>query len=192
MSDYSIVHTDEPGIVTITSADEGAAGAGGSTENLSLAAPGDGSGVVDEFFAPLTELAENDPSAFDRLFIDRLSKSLIVLVPMVAVLLQLLYWRPRYVAHLVFALHVHGFAFLILVVGAAVDGVFGLAGAGGGTTGNSAATLAILVYTYVALRRVYGQGRIVTFGKMAILMLGYAVALVMTMLATLIVTVAAL
>jgi hypothetical protein len=36
--------------------------------------------LTTEFLAPLDDLAVNDPERFDRLFIDRLSKSLIVTV----------------------------------------------------------------------------------------------------------------
>lgn len=194
-SSYSIIHTDEPGIISI-----------GTTGNVSLQAeePTTLGGAPDasmstesedldwlnDFFAPLDELAENDPERFDGLFIDRLSKSLIILVPMVALLLQLMYWKPRYVAHLVFSLHLHSFAFLVLVVGAVVDVLAEIAGADAAGIGNNVAALAILIYTYLALRRVYSQGRLITTLKLVALILGYVLALVLTMLGTLIVTVA--
>lgn len=196
-SDYSIIHTNEPGIVTIRTdepvAPKGAdASDAGSTEDGSIAAADDAAGWISEFFAPLDELAENDPEGFDRFFIDRLSKSLIVLVPIVALLLQFLYWKPRYVAHLVFSLNLHSFSFFALVLGALVDGAIGMTVAGEGTTGNNVATVAIVVYAFLALRRVYGQGRIATGFKLVVLLLGYCVALVMTMLATLIVAIASI
>jgi hypothetical protein len=89
------------------------------------------------------------------------------------------------VAHLVFALHLHSFSFMVLVTGAIVD-LF----AGG--IGNSIATLAIAIHTFLALRRVYGQGRLRTSFKFVVLIVGYMVALLITMLGTLVVTVAAI
>jgi hypothetical protein len=49
-----------------------------------------------------------------------------------------------------------------------------------------------VIYAFLALRRVYGQGLPATLGKLLLLMLGYAVALVMTMVGTFVATVAAL
>jgi hypothetical protein len=190
-SDYSIIHTNEPGIVSITTigaeaSDEANQDGEGSEEDLSISVDNDGTAWISEFFAPLEELAENDPDRLNQLFIDRLSKSLIILVPMVAFLLQMIFWRPRYVAHLIFALHLHSFSFVVLVLGALVDWV----GAAG--LGNNIATLGILIYTFLALRRVYGQSRFVTTLKILVLVFGYVVALVTTMLMTFVATVASI
>jgi hypothetical protein len=188
-STYSIVRVNEPGVVTIRTSDgtttqeSHAENPASSETQTSSGEPG--SSVLDRFFQPLSELAENDPARLNRLFLDRLSKSLIILVPVFALVLQLLFWRTRYVAHLVFALHLHSFSFMILVAGAFVD-LFA------GSIGNSVATAAIAIYSYLALRRVYGQGRLVTLFKFVVLTLGYLVALLITMLGTLIVTVAAI
>jgi hypothetical protein len=48
--------------------------------------------------------------------------------------------------------------------------------------------LAIVVSTFVALRRVTGQGRLRVAGKMAVLAIAYLFALVATMMATLALT----
>jgi hypothetical protein len=195
VSDYSIVHSNEPGIVTIMTGDEQVLDGDGEQRleagrDVSIAVDDDLTDRISEFFAPLDDLAVNDPDRFNRLFIDRLSKSLIVLVPIVALLLQMLYWKPRFVAHLVFSLHLHCFSFLVLVVGALVDDVVGVVSSDGGGTGNNIATLAIAVYLFLALRRVYGQGRFTTSVKLMMLLVGYALALVFTMLGTLVATVA--
>lgn len=55
--------------------------------------------------------------------------------------------------------------------------------------GNGLAVLVIATYSFLALRRVYGQGRFVTAIKMALLLLGYIVALIFTMILTLALTV---
>lgn len=84
------------------------------------------------------------------------------------------------------------FSFMVLVVGALIDGAVGTAGFDSGGIGNSAATLALVVYLFLALRRVYGQSRLITTGKFLALLVGYALALMLTMVGTLIVTVALL
>lgn len=196
-SDYTIIHANEPGIVSIMTLESEATGEANQigiegARDPSIGVDDASTDWISEYFAPLEEIAANEPTRFNRLFIDRLSKSLIILVPMVTVLLQCLYWRPRFVAHLVFALHVHSFSFLVLVVGAGVDNAAEVVGSNSGGMGNSIATLAIAVYVFLALRRVYGQGRLVTMLKFIVLVIGYCLALVITMLATLIITVAAL
>ncbi len=196
-SDYTIIHANEPGIISITNIDDEAVNDADGVESVvgqdfTVATDAVSEDRVSSFFEQLEELAANDPTGFDRLFIDRLSQSLIVLVPVVALLMQLLYWKPRYVTHLVFSLHVHCFSFIALVVGALIDGGVGIAGFDSGGIGNSVATLALVVYLFLALRRVYGQGRLITTGKFLVLLVGYALALVLTMLGTLVITVALL
>jgi len=193
-SDYAVIRANEPGVISIGTMGAEPTEDAGSESNES--ASGEGSlptdGPIDIFINKLLAFAEDNPEEFNRLFIDRLSKSLIVLVPIVALLLQGLYWRPRYVAHLVFSLHIHSFAFLVLVTGSVVD--IGLASAGVEsvqTLGNTLATLLIPVYSFLALRRAYGQGWLLTLVKLVVLMVGYAISLAFTMLGTLIVTVAA-
>jgi len=146
----------------------------------------DDASVLDRVLGPVAELAENDPDRFNGIFTDRLAKSVILLVPVFALLLMTLYRRRRYVAHLVFSLHVHSFAFLALIVGLGIDLA---AGAPAQTRpGNGLAVLVIAVYSFLALRRVYGQGRFLTIVKMQLLLLGYLVALIVTMILTLAVT----
>jgi hypothetical protein len=136
---------------------------------------------------PVAELAENDPDRLNRIFTDRLAKSIILLVPVFAALLLVLYRGRRYVAHLVFSLHLHSFAFLALVVGLVIDLA---AGASEETRpGNGLAVLVIAIYSFLALRRVYGQGRFMTVFKMFVLLIGYIVALIVTMILTLALTV---
>jgi hypothetical protein len=54
--------------------------------------------------------------------------------------------------------------------------------------GNAVAVAVIAVYSFFALRRVYGQGRLVTLLKMMVLLVGYFVALIVTMALTLALT----
>jgi hypothetical protein len=136
---------------------------------------------------PVADLAENDPDRLNRIFTDRLAKSIILLVPVFAVLLLVLYHRRRYLAHLVFSLHLHSFAFLALVVGLVIDLAVGASEET--RPGNGLAMLVIAIYSFLALRRVYGQGRFKTMVKMFVLLIGYIVALIVTMILTLALTV---
>jgi hypothetical protein len=141
------------------------------------------SSLLTKVLVPLAEVAEEDPKRLDRLFTDRLAKSIIVLVPVFALLLHLLYRGRRYVAHLVFSLHLHSFAFLALMVGLLVDILIGAPE--DVRPGNGVAAVTIAAYTFLALRRAYGQGRIMTVLKMAVLLVGYLIALIVTMVLTL-------
>lgn len=137
--------------------------------------------------APIGDLAENDPERLNRIFTDRLAKSIMLLVPVFALLLLVLYRRRRYVAHLVFSLHLHSFAFLALVVGLVID--LAAQAPEESRPGNGLAVLVIAIYSFLALRRVYGQGRVLTVLKMVLLFFGYLVALILTMILTLALTV---
>jgi hypothetical protein len=141
---------------------------------------------LDDVLTPIGDLAENDPDRLNRLFTDRLAKSIILLVPVFALLLLMLYRDRRYVAHLVFSLHLHSFAFLALVVGLVID--LAVHAPEESRPGNGLAVLVIAVYCFLALRRVYGQGRILTVLKMVCLFFGYLVALIVTMILTLALT----
>lgn len=143
--------------------------------------------LLGKALGPVADLAEKDPGRLNRIFTDRLAKSIIVLVPVFAVLLFALYRRRRYIAHLVFSLHLHSFAFLVLIVGLVID--LAVQAPEGSGPGNALAVLAIAVYSFLALRRVYGQGRLLTVLKMAFLLLGYLLALIVTMIFTLALTV---
>ena len=84
-----------------------------------------------------------------------------ILLPVFAGVLKLLYIRRgRYYAeHFVFLLHVHSFVFLLATV------MLLLSGWAGGTWVELGLWLWILVYIYLAMKRVYGQGWFVTFVK---------------------------
>jgi hypothetical protein len=136
------------------------------------------------------EMAVEDPEGFNRLFIDRLAKLVILLVPLFATVLKLLYRRTRYVRHLVFSLDLHSFAFVALLIGGAIDWLLSTPSNDG--PGGVAALLAIAVYTFLALGRVWSQGRIVTLGKMILLGIAYLGVLTITLILTVIATAATL
>ncbi len=157
----------------------------GSAE-FTVAESEDDDSFLSRMFQPLLELAAKDPERLDRIFSDRLANSIVILVPVFAALLRLLYRRRSYVAELVFSLHLHSFAFLALLAGVSVDLVIGASERS--DPGNTVAVVAIAIYTFLALRRVQGQGRLRTIAKMIVLLVGYLVALIVTMILTLAVT----
>lgn len=102
-------------------------------------------------------------------FREHVPTTMFFLLPVFALLLKLLYRRPGrlYVEHFVFALHLHAFAFAaftVVLLGrqTAVSGVM---------------VLWVLLYTFLSMRRVYGQSFFRTGVKYMALGWGYALVL---------------
>lgn len=115
-------------------------------------------------------------------FIRLLPKLMFFILPAFGLLLRAVYPRAwgGYVAHLVFALHFHAFAFFLLSAHTLLEaGVLAALARGAlvpariGMVVDSALQLALFVWLYLALRRVYGRGRIVTALLSVALMAGY-------------------
>ena len=131
----------------------------------------------------------NGGAAFRAQFLSTLlhniPRMMFVFLPMMAAVMLLLYWRPRryYVEHLVLLLHNHSALFLgfLLVdalgfLGRHVHALRVLAVLGGFAIACYAAW-----YPYKAMRRYYGQGRLLTLGKYAVIAMAYLVCLVITL-----------
>jgi hypothetical protein len=90
-----------------------------------------------------------------------LPKAMFVLLPLLAFLNMLLYWRPRhrYAEHLVFFLHLQAFFFsvgtLMILLGAVGEQWPTLAGASSGA--GSLLGLSLPIYTVIAMRRVFNN-----------------------------------
>ena len=84
---------------------------------------------------------------------------------MFALCLKLVYIRRRrfYSEHLVFALHLHAFMFMALLLASLTRQTWAIL----------VAVAIVLVYFFLALRRVYGQGRFRTFLKWNIVLFLY-------------------
>ena len=125
-------------------------------------------------------------------FIANIPKMMFVFLPIIALVMLLLYWRPRrlYVEHLVFFLHAHAAIFLILLLlrplDWAVTAVPALKGAGGFL--NLGAGLFAAWYVFRAMRVFYGQRRWITFTKFIVVGTMYTVFLAITLVATLIIS----
>jgi len=119
-----------------------------------------------------------DPAAFNRLFVNRLAKAVFLLVPIFALLLKLFFPRTVYLHHLVFSLHLHAFAFLVILASIAAKTAWPATE----DAGSLVAMVILMPYTFVALRRCYGAGRLRTTMTMIALGLCYLVALVVVMI----------
>lgn len=118
--------------------------------------------------------------------LDNVPAALLILLPLLALMLKLLYPLARryYVEHLLFLVHFHSFIFLLLTV------LVLWARVAGWWTWPSAVTVLpataggfyVPAYLFMALRRVYGQGRFVTFLKFSAMTIIYLVSFTFIML----------
>jgi hypothetical protein len=120
--------------------------------------------------------------SFIESFYHNLPRALFLLLPFLALVMKLLYWRRYYVEHLLFFIHNHAFTFVLFTL-------FTLAMAI-----TSWAWLIVLyvllvlfyppIYSYRAMRRVYAQGKGITRAKFLILALVYLVFVIAIAVAT--------
>ena len=121
--------------------------------------------------------------------LDNVPAALIVLLPLMALILKALYPLSRryYVEHLLFFVHFHAFFFLILTVQILYARLGSLL-----SLPEFAVVLPLVavsfyipVYLFVAMRKVYGQGRLITLFKYIALTVSYAAGFIATMLGAL-------
>lgn len=116
---------------------------------------------------------------------DELPKMMFVMLPIFALLLKVLYVRRKrfYVEHFVFALHFHAFVFLLLTLLLGFEQI--PRHSRPPIEGVEAAVVGwILLYLFLAMKSVYGQGFFRTGMKYGALLFSYAVVLVMGFMAT--------
>ena len=103
-------------------------------------------------------------------FLHNLPRAMFLFLPLLAGLMMLMYWRPRhyYVEHLLLFVHNHAFVFLVAgvlrLLGRVVPAVPGV---------KLAVFLYFAWYMYRSMRVVYGQGRLLTLSKLALLSFFY-------------------
>jgi hypothetical protein len=117
---------------------------------------------------------QNEAAAMGERFVSNMGASMFVVMPLFALFQKMVYWnrRMRYTEHLVFALHLHAFWFAVLSLT-----LFNLSWLTG------LAVLAVPVYGFMALKRVYGGGRIWRFLRVCLVSLLYLVSLTLAMTA---------
>ncbi len=122
--------------------------------------------------------------------LDNVPVALIVLLPVMAMVLKVLYPLSRryFVEHLLFFVHFHAFFFLILILQILFARLAGLLGPEDGVI-SSISTLILVaisfyipVYLYKAMRRVYRQGHLITIPKFLLLSIAYLTGATLTML----------
>jgi Protein of unknown function (DUF3667) len=108
-------------------------------------------------------------------FLANVPRALFLLLPVIALVMKLMYWRPRhyYVEHLLLLIHNHSAAFVVLALIMVVGAIPGIGFLQYAVL--AAAALYLPWYLYKSLRRVYGQSRRWTLGKFATLSLAYVV-----------------
>jgi hypothetical protein len=119
------------------------------------------------------EHAVAEPTRFNASMNVWLPRFMLLLVPIFALLLALMHWRPRafYIENLIFSLHIHTVAFVGLSVVVALVALFQ-------SNTLAWAMLPILgVYLYMAMIRVYGRGFIWTGLKYVALLSVYGIIL---------------
>jgi len=123
--------------------------------------------IVDALYRPGTALNQ---------LLDNLPIAIFVMLPVYALLLKLFYFRKRryYVETLVFAIHLHTFAFLVFTVllllpehsdHPAVTAIVSVISTG--------LTLSLAIYHYLALKRYFQEGGWTTLVKFSGLMIFY-------------------
>jgi hypothetical protein len=128
-------------------------------------------------------------SNFINFFLGKLVWMALLMMPVLALTLKLLYLRRRryFVEHLIFSYHYHAFAFLLiglLLLGLKLAGAFAYDAEEAWPGWFPLALLAILLYLYVAMKRFYAQPWGKTFLKFVLVNISYlfifTVALVLT------------
>lgn len=112
-----------------------------------------------------------------------LPRAMFFFLPALALVMKPMYWRPRrfYVEHLLFFLHNHAFAFLVFTL---LTLVRRYAPSSVGHWSTLLVCLYLPYYLFVSMRRVYGQGRILTSAKLMVLSFAYLVGGAITLAVT--------
>jgi hypothetical protein len=149
---------------------------GGDQVTIDLSGPGGIASISPEDRQELLKSAERapwflkdliieiatDPLDFRRRIIEYMPRAFFVLVPAFAGVLSLVFWRRRFMQHLIFALHLHTVFFFTLTLGELpkLTGQLVLVAAV-----QIAAWLWLIGYTLISLKRVYGNRWMTTILK---------------------------
>jgi hypothetical protein len=111
-------------------------------------------------------------------------KAMFIFLPLVAFLHMLMYWRPRYryAVHLLFFLHLHAFFFSVAVLLALLGDASAAWAAVEKVDGTASALLlwSMVIYSILAMRRVFQMGWALTLAKAAALFVVYVSMLTLT------------
>ena len=116
--------------------------------------------------------------------VHNLGRAMFVFLPLMALFMKLLYWRPQryYLEHLLILLHNHAFVFLWMSV--YLLAVHWLQSPGWQTLVGFVVFGYFILYLYRSMKVFYGQGRFLTFLKFAVLLFAYSIGSMFMLLAT--------
>ena len=136
-------------------------------------------GGVPAFFVPAMKAVVRDPNGLGTVFQDLFSRASVVVIPMYALMLRLVYrGRRRYYGeHVVFALHVHAFALLLFAVQSPLSNLLLQRSSPFALLVMVAAEITAAVYVISAARRFYGGRLWVTVLRAGVLGAGYGAAM---------------
>jgi len=131
-------------------------------------------------------LARGDGNSLGSAIVHNVPRAMFIFLPLLALVMKLLYWRPKryYVEHLLFLIHNHAFIFLavtVLILIARVPYTEPIMGWLGMAAGGY-----MVWYIFRAMRNVYGQGRGLTLAKYLTLGVTYLATSVIMLLLTVI------
>jgi Protein of unknown function (DUF3667) len=159
------------------------AAAGAPTD---LVAPKAESGTTERALEDGLQAMFKDPTPFWNAFLRALPKTLLICLPIFALLTRLLYRRSGlfYLQHLILSVHLHTFVFLWWMTAYGWVQLIGLGSdvAAGWVT--FATVVYLFYYFYATQRRVFGGSRFVIFAKGTLAGLAYALVLSLAMVAT--------
>jgi hypothetical protein len=129
---------------------------------------------------------EDNGVSVEHAFFATIPKMMFLFVPMMALVMLILYRRPRryYVEHLVFFLHIHAAVFLLLLIQVLLSWIANWAAWSIVEWVAAIISLYSAWYVYRAMRVYYGQGRLLTFIKLCTVGFTYLIGIALTLAAT--------
>lgn len=133
-------------------------------------------------------VVEDDGKAWGSKLLDNVPAALIALLPLMALVLKALYPLSKryYVEHVLFVVHFHAFVFLILtwqILFVRLTSSLSLPD-GVPVITTVAVSLYVPVYLFKSMRRVYGQGGLITTFKYLILLFAYLIGMLLILVST--------
>ena len=139
--------------------------------------------IQDRFALGLQRIDE-DSRSFSRDFLNRLAQAMFFLLPAFAALLKLVHRRRLYIHHLVFAVYLHSFVFLVVAFASFPDAV----GLSGVSEWMGIAVFTIPPYLLLGMKRFYDEPWMKTLAKFVFVSVTYSFVGAGTLLAILVVS----
>jgi hypothetical protein len=127
------------------------------------------------------KITEDGGRELGRTVVHNIPRGMFVFLPLLALAMKPLYWRPKryYVEHLLFLVHNHAFVFLVLTLLAALELIPVVRDHLGFV--KFAAWVYMIWYLFRGMRNYYGQGWWLTFAKYLQIGLSYITAAIMVL-----------